>query len=175
MRCIFMYIKVEYNFKYIFYNMCSNYFFFDQMNLEIFKDIFKFNFQKGYRVFNKKFLIWFLNCKFLRYDFGLYGKYLSLCRKGWVYFFCNFFKGKEIEFINILEVQNKRYEIMFKYQVFEVRLQDIQVSGIGVCVRERLISGYIDVMQRVLVNFLFYILFVFFFLYYIVLLFMFIV
>lgn len=53
MRCIFMYIKVEYNFEYIFYIICSNYFFFDQMSLEIFKDIFKFNFQKGYRVFNK--------------------------------------------------------------------------------------------------------------------------
>ncbi|XP_056020838.1 S phase cyclin A-associated protein in the endoplasmic reticulum-like isoform X2 [Ostrea edulis] len=35
-------------------------------------------------------------------------------------------KGKEIEFINTLEAQNKRHEIMSKHQVSEARLQDIQ-------------------------------------------------
>lgn len=152
MRCTSMHIKVEYNLEHIFYNMCSNYFSFDQMSLEISKDIPKFNFQKGYRVSNKKFLIWLLNCKLLRHDFGLHGKHLSLCRKGWAYFLCNFSKGKEIEFINTLEAQNKRHEIMSKHQVSEARLQDIQVSGTGVCVRERLTPGHTEVMQRAPVN-----------------------
>lgn len=97
-------------------------------------------------VSNKKFLIWLLNCKLLRHDFGLHGKHLSLCQKGWAYFLCNFSKGKEIEFINTLEAQNKRHEIMSKHQVSEARLQDIQVSGTGVCVRERLTPGHTDVM-----------------------------
>lgn len=156
MRCTSMHIKVEYNLEHIFYNMCSNYFSFDQMSLEmsleISKDIPKFNFQKGYRVSNKKIIIWLLNCKLLRHDFGLHGKHLSLCRKGWAYFLCNFSKGKEIEFINTLEAQNKRHEIMSKHQVSEARLQDIQVSGTGVCVRERLTPGHTDVMQRAPVN-----------------------
>lgn len=47
---------------------------------------------------------------------------------GWAYFLCTFSKGKEIEFINTLEAQNKRHEIMSKHQVSEARLQDIQVG-----------------------------------------------
>ena len=47
--------------------------------------------------------------------------------EGYIFLY-TFSKGKEIEFINTLEAQNKRHEIMSKHQVSEARLQDIQVS-----------------------------------------------
>lgn len=59
--------------------------------------------------------------------------------EGYIFLY-TFSKGKEIEFINTLEAQNKRHEIMSKHQVSEARLQDIQVSWTDVtvhrCVRD---------------------------------------
>jgi hypothetical protein len=40
---------------------------------------------------------------------------------------CDIFQANEIAFINSLEAQNKRLEMMSKQQESEARLQDIQV------------------------------------------------
>lgn len=65
--------------------------------------------------------------------------------EGYIFLY-TFSKGKEIEFINTLEAQNKRHEIMSKHQVSEARLQDIQVSwtdvtGTQVCQGHRIHTG----------------------------------
>ena len=44
----------------------------------------------------------------------------------------HFLQANEIAFINSLEAQNKRLDIMTKYQESEARLQDIQVRNMVV-------------------------------------------